>query len=131
MKKTGKSFVLAGLLLAGIVSAAVAGEMPIPGPAPSDQGAVSAAHGLFSGRMDGNETARQTAATIRDKMAVQREQHLEMVREHQQQALGKACNIVNEARQPGPAAGGFQNHVSAGFRGQAIRPAVHFRPRFR
>ncbi len=131
MKKTGKSFVLAGLLLAGIVSVAVAGEMPAPGPVPGDQGTVSAAQGLFSGRMDGDETARETAATIRDEMAVQREQGLKTAQEHQQQALNKACNIVNEAQQARPMAGGFQNHGAAGLRGQAIRPAVRFQPRFR
>ncbi len=129
MKKTVKSFVLAGLLLAGIVSVAGAGEMPVPGP--GGQGTVSAAQELFSGRMDGNETARETAATIRDGMAAQREQDLKMVREYQQQALNKACNIVNEARQARPMAGGFQNHGAAGPRGQAVRPEVRFQPRFR
>ncbi len=131
MKRTVKSFVLAGLLLTGIVSVAWAGEMmPVPGS--GDQGvAVSAGQGLFAGRMDGNETARETAATIRDEMAVQREQGLKTAQERQQQALGQACDTVEKAQQARPMAGRFQNHGAAGFRGQAIRPEVRVRPRFR
>lgn len=132
MKKTGKSFVLAGLLLAGIVSVAGAGEMmPVPGSAGDQGAAVAAGQGLFSGRMNGNETARETAATIRDRMAVQREQGLKTAQERQRQALGRACDTVEKAQQAGPMAGSFQNHGAAGLRGQAIRPEVRVRPRFR
>ncbi len=132
MKKTGKSFVLAGLLLAGIVSVAGAGEMmPVPGSAGDQGAAVAAGQGLFSGRMNGNETARETAATIRDRMAVQREQGLKTAQERQRQALGQACDTVEKTQQAGPMAGSFQNHGAAGLRGQAIRPEVRVRPRFR
>lgn len=132
MKKTGKSFVLAGLLLAGIVSVAGAGEMmPVPGSAGDQGAAVAAGQGLFSGRMNGNETARETAATIRDRMAVQREQGLKTAQERQRQALGQACDTVEKTQQARPMAGSFQNHGAAGLRGQAIRPEVRVRPRFR
>ncbi|HDO30501.1 MAG TPA: hypothetical protein ENG79_05530 [Desulfobacteraceae bacterium] len=132
MKKTGKSFVLAGLLLAGIVSVAGAGEMmPVPGSAGDQGAAVAAGQGLFSGRMNGNETARETAATIRDRMAVQREQGLKTAQERQRQALGQACDTVEKTQQAGPMAGSFQNHGAAGLRGQAIRPEVRVRRRFR
>jgi len=134
MKKTVKSFVLAGLLLAGIVSVAGAGEMmPATGPGGGgDQGAaVSAGQGLFTGRMDENETARETTAAIRDEMAVQRAQDLRMVQERQRQALGQACDTVEKAQPARPMAGSFQNHGAAGLRGQAIRPEVRVRPRFR
>ncbi|HDZ76229.1 MAG TPA: hypothetical protein ENH42_02335 [Desulfobacteraceae bacterium] len=104
MKKTGKSFVLAGLLLAGIVSVAGAGEMmPVPGSAGDQGAAVAAGQGLFSGRMNGNETARETAATIRDRMAVQREQGLKTAQERQRQALGQADGWqLSESRGSGP-----------------------------
>ncbi|GBE12276.1 hypothetical protein BMS3Abin13_00563 [bacterium BMS3Abin13] len=132
MKKTGKSFVLAGLLLAGIVSVAGAGEMmPVPGSAGDQGAAVAAGQGLFSGRMNGNETARETAATIRDRMAVQREQGLKTAQERQRQALGQACDTVEKTQQARPMAGSFQNHGAAGLRGQAIRPEVRVRRRFR
>lgn len=133
MKRTVKSFVLAGLLLAGMVSVAGAGEMmPATGPGGGDQSAaVSAGQGLFAGRMNENETARETAATIRDEMAVQREQGLKTAQERQRQALGQACDTVEKAQLARPLAGSFQNHGAAGLRGQAIRPEVRVRPRFR
>ncbi len=149
MKKTVTSFILAGLLLTGIVSVAGAGEI-MPVPKSGNQGAaVSAGQGLFASRMNRNETARQMAATMRDKMAAQREQGLQMAQKHQQQALDQAGNTVNKAQksqqqaldqagntvnkaqQARPMAGSFQNHEAAGFRGQAIRQKVRVQPRFR
>lgn len=106
--------------------------IPATGSGGGNQGAVgSAGQGLLAGRMDENETARETAATIRDEMAVQREQGLKTAQERQRQTLGQACDTVEKVQQARPMAGSFQNHGTAGLRGQTIRPEVHVRPRFR